>query len=58
LGIEVTNFIFPNEDVAWLSWEHTEENTATGKKVNVARAAYLTTGAHLKLSSIIHGHHG
>ena len=28
---EVTNLIFPSEEVAWVSWKHSEENIATGK---------------------------
>ena len=48
-GTEVTNLIFPNDEVAWVSWKHTEENIATGKNVNVAVAAYVTSQARLKL---------
>jgi hypothetical protein len=51
-GIEVTNVVFPNEYV-WVSWEYTEENPTTGKGVNVAVAAYFTTGAGLKLFSYL-----
>jgi hypothetical protein len=35
-GIEVTNLIFPNDDVVWVSWKHSDENLPTGKTVNVA----------------------
>ena len=42
-GTEVTNLIFPNDDVAWVSWKYSEENVAAWKKVNVAVAAYVTT---------------
>ena len=31
-GTEVTNLIVPKEKVAWVSWKHSEENIATGKK--------------------------
>jgi hypothetical protein len=48
-GTEVTNLIFPNDDVAWVSWKYSEENVAAGKNVNVAVAAYITTQARLKL---------
>jgi hypothetical protein len=48
-GIEVTNLIFPNDDVAWISWKYTEDHVAAGKNVNVADAAYVTTLARLKL---------
>ena len=46
---EVTNLIFPNDDVAWVSWKYSEENVAAGKNVNVAVAANVTTQARLKL---------
>jgi DNA replication initiation complex subunit (GINS family) len=36
---EVTNFILPNNDVAWVSWKYNEENVSTGKYVKVAVAA-------------------
>jgi hypothetical protein len=48
-GTEVTNLIFPNDDVAWVLWKCFEENVAAGKNVNVAVAAYVTTQALLKL---------
>jgi hypothetical protein len=48
-GTEVTNLIFPNDDVAWLSWKYTEDNVAAGKNVNVVVAAYVTNQARLKL---------
>jgi hypothetical protein len=48
-GIEFTNLIFPNEEVAWVSWKYSEVNVTTGKNVNVAVAAYVTTQARLKL---------
>jgi hypothetical protein len=48
-GFEVTNLIFPNDDVVWGSWKHSGENLPTGKNVNVALAAYVTTQARLKL---------
>ena len=34
-GTEVTNLIFPNDDLAWVSWKYSEENVAAGKNVNV-----------------------
>ena len=30
-GTEVTNLIFPNVDVEWVSWKHSEDNIAAGK---------------------------
>jgi hypothetical protein len=48
-GIGVSNLIFPNEEVVWISWKYTEENHPTGKNVNIAVAAYVTTQARLKL---------
>jgi len=48
-GTEVTNFIFPNDDVAWVSWKYSEDNIAVGQNGNVAVAAYVTTQARLKL---------
>jgi len=48
-SIEVTNYIFPNDNVVWVSWKHSEDNIAAGKNVNVAVAAYLTTQSRLKL---------
>jgi len=48
-GTDVKNLIFPNEEVAWVSWKYSDENVASGKNVNVAVAAYVTTQARLKL---------
>ena len=48
-GTEVTNLIFANDDVEWVSWKYTEDNIATGKNVNVAVAAYVTIQARLQL---------
>ena len=48
-GTEVTNLIFPNDDVAWVSWNYSQDNVAIGKNVNVVVAAYVTTQARLKL---------
>jgi len=45
-GIEVTNIIFPNNEVPWVSWKYSENNVPTGKSVNVAFAAYVTAQAH------------
>jgi len=47
-GTEVTNLIFPNNKVAWVSYKYSEDNVATGKNANVAVAAYVTTQARLK----------
>jgi len=47
-GTEVTNLIFPNDDVAWASWKCSEDNVAAGKNVNVAVAAYVTSQSRLK----------
>jgi len=41
-GAEVTNLIFPKEEVAGVSWKYSEDNVASGNNVNVAIAAYLT----------------
>jgi len=49
LGTEVTNIIFPNDDVACVSSKYSEDNIAVGKTVNVAVAAYVTTQVLLKL---------
>jgi hypothetical protein len=48
-GTEVTIFILPNEEVVWVSWKYAENNITSGKSVNVAVAAYVTTQARLKL---------
>jgi hypothetical protein len=48
-GTEVTNLIFPNEEMVWFSWKYAKDNIASGKSVNVAVAAYVTTQARLKL---------
>ena len=48
-GTEVTNLIFPNDYVVWVSWKYTEDNIAAGKNVNEAVAAYVTNEAGLKL---------
>jgi len=47
-GTEVTNLIFPNDDVVWVSWKDSDDNIAAGKNVIVAVAAYVTTQARLK----------
>jgi len=46
---EVTNLIFPNDDMACVSWKYSEVIVAVWKNVNVAVAAYVTTLARLKL---------
>ena len=48
-SIEVQNLIFPNDEVAWISWKYSEDNMAAGKNVNVGVAAYVTTQPCLKL---------
>jgi len=48
-GNDVTNLIFPNNEVVWISWKFSENNVTTGKYVNVALSAYVTTQARLKL---------
>ena len=51
-GTEVTNLIFPNDDVAWVSWKYSEDNIAVGKNVHVAVATYVTTEAGQNFTSI------
>ena len=48
-GTEVTDLIFSNDEVAWVSWKYSEDNVAVGKNVNVAVVTYVTTQARLKL---------
>jgi hypothetical protein len=48
-GTEVTNLIVPDDDVVWVSCKYSDENVATGKNVNVAVAAYVTTKSRLKM---------
>lgn len=47
-GTEVTNFIFPNDVLKWVSWKYSEDKVAAGKNVNVA-VPYITKYARLKL---------
>jgi hypothetical protein len=47
-GTEVVN-IFPNDDVVWLSWKHSEDTITAEKNVNVAVAAHKATQARLIL---------
>ena len=35
--------------MAWVSWKYSEDNVTSGKNVNVAVPAYVTTQARLKL---------
>ena len=35
-GTKVKNFIFPIDDVGWVSWKYSEDNIAARKNVNVA----------------------
>jgi hypothetical protein len=51
-GTAVTNLIFRNNKVAWVSWKCSEDNVVTGKNVNVAVAAYVTTQARLNCTNI------
>jgi len=48
-GTEVTNLIFTNVDVVWVSWKHSDDNIVAGKNVNMAVAAYVTTQARFKI---------
>jgi len=48
-GTEVTNLIFLNKEVVWISWKFSENNVTTGKNVSVAVAAYVTVQARLTL---------
>jgi len=50
-GIEVQSLIFPNDEVACVSWKYSEKNVATGKNVKVAVAAYVTTRLVLNCTS-------
>jgi len=49
LGTDVTNLIFPNEEVGWVPCKYSEHNVTSGTNVNVEVAAYVTTDARLKL---------
>jgi hypothetical protein len=31
-GTEVTNLIFPNDDVVWVSWKHSQDNNRREKR--------------------------
>ena len=46
---EITDVIFPNDDVACVSWKYSEDNVTAEKNVNVAFAVSLTTQSRLKL---------
>ena len=46
---KVTHFIFPNDDVVWVSLKYSEDNIVAGTNINVAVPAYITTQARLKL---------
>ena len=48
-GTEVTNLIFPNNEVALVSRKYSKNNVPEVKKVNVAVAAYVTAQARLKV---------
>ena len=46
---EVTNLIFPNDDVVWVSSKYSEDSIDARKNVKVAVSAYVTTQARLEL---------
>ena len=48
-GSEVTNLIFSNDDVAWVSQKYSEDNVAAYKNINLAVAAYVTPQSRLKV---------
>jgi hypothetical protein len=48
-GTEVTNLNFPKNEVVLISWKISENNVTTGKNVNMAVAAYVTTQTRIKL---------
>jgi hypothetical protein len=48
-GNDVTNLIYPNDDVAWVSWKYSDDNVAAEKSVNVTVAAYVATQGRIKL---------
>jgi len=48
-GTEVANLIFPNDEVAWVSWKNSEDNIAVVKNTNVAVAGNVTPQARLQL---------
>jgi len=48
-GTEVTNIIFPDNEVVCVSWKHSEGNITAGKNVNVAVSAYVITQTGQKL---------
>ena len=54
-GNEVTNLLFSNDDMLWVSWKHSDDNITAGKNVNVAISDYLTTQARLKLYEYLSG---
>jgi hypothetical protein len=57
-GIDVTNLIFPNDDMAWVYWRYSTDNVSAGKNVNrknvnMAVVAYVTTQDRLKLDEYL-----
>ena len=49
-GIEVTNFMFANHDVVWISWKYTaEERVPSLRHTNEVIGAYVTAGASIHL---------
>ena len=49
-GIEVTNLMFANDDVVWISWKFTaEERVSSLLHTNEVIDAYVTAGAGIHL---------
>ena len=48
-GTEVSNLIFPKDEVACVSWRYSEDNVAAGKYIDLAVAVYVTIQSRLKL---------
>jgi hypothetical protein len=49
LGTEVTNLIFPNDDVVRVSWKHYQDNVVWGNDFNVAVPDYVKPQAWPKV---------
>jgi len=49
LGTDVTNLIFPKDDVVRVYWKHSEDNKTAWLNVNVAVVAYVTTQPRLNI---------
>ena len=39
----VTNFIFPNDNVEWISWKYSKDDIGARENIKVAVAAYVTS---------------